>query len=361
VEAPVIVDTDAGIDDLLALAFLLGRRDVHIEAITVVNGLCHVPDGVTNVLRLLQLAGHQEIPVYAGSTAPLAGNATFPAAWRKDTDTLPGVTLPALTEKPQAESATSFLTRRLGDARRPVRILALGPLTNIGAVLRVESWGVQAIQEIVIMGGALNVAGNLGDGGYFITSNTTAEWNFYMDPLAASIVFSSGASIRLIPLDATIQVPIKTELLDALTTNGKTPLEKFAAEVLGTQKKSIAEGIYFAWDPLAAVALANSNVVSTTAMSISITEYGAQTGRSVATPLKPPNAQVAMTANAALFRRDFLEALATPPPTPAPAQPKTPEATPPVATPKPEPKPITTSTPPANTATPPASTQPPKH
>jgi pyrimidine-specific ribonucleoside hydrolase len=362
---PVIVDTDAGIDDLVALAFLLGRRDVHIEAITVVNGLCHVPDGVNNILRLLQLAGRPEIPVYAGSTAPLAGNAAFPAAWRKDTDALPGVTLPALAEKPQTESATSFLTRRLGDARRPVRILALGPLTNIGSVLRVESWAVQAIQEIVIMGGALNVAGNLGDGGYFITSNTTAEWNFYMDPLAASIVFSSGAPIRLIPLDATIQVPIKIELLDTLTTNGKTPLEKFAAEILATQKKSIAEGIYFAWDPLAAVALANSNVVSTTAMSISITEYGAETGRSVAVPLKPPNAQVAMTANAALFRRDFLEALATPPPAPpAAVQPKTPAPTPPAATPKtatPAPKPTATPTPPAGTATPPASTQTPKH
>ena len=103
--APVIVDTDAGIDDMLALAFLLGRRDVHIEAITVVNGLCHVPDGVSNILRFLQLAGHPEIPVYAGSTSPLSGNAAFPAAWRKDTDTLPGVTLPTATVKPQAESA----------------------------------------------------------------------------------------------------------------------------------------------------------------------------------------------------------------------------------------------------------------
>jgi pyrimidine-specific ribonucleoside hydrolase len=336
---PVIVDTDAGIDDMLALAFLLGRRDVHIEAITIVNGLCHVSSGANNVLRLLQLAGHPEIPVYEGATAPLAGRAAFPESWRKDADTLPGVTLPATTAKPQAQSASSFLMWRLADSKRPVRILALGPLTNLGAVLRVESWGVLSIKEIVIMGGALNVPGNLGDGGYFKTDNKTAEWNFYMDPLAASIVFSSSAPIRLIPLDATQQVPIKSDFLEKLTADAKTPLEKFAAEVLSVQKKLIAEGDYFAWDPLAAVALADPTAVSTIPMNVSIMEYGTDTGKSVSVPGKAPNAQVATSANAALFRREFLEALATQPPAPPKA-----------------------SSPPANAAPPPqpAPSQPPK-
>ncbi len=350
---PVIVDTDAGVDDMLALAFLLGRRDVHIEAITIVNGVCHVSSGANNVLRLLQLAGHPEIPVYEGATAPLAGNAAFPESWRKDADTLPGVTLPATTAKPQKQSASSFLMRRLADSNRPVRILALGPLTNLGAVLRVESWGVQAITEIVMMGGALNVPGNLGDGGYFKTDNKTAEWNFYMDPLAASIVFSSSAPIRLIPLDATQQVPIKSDFLEQLGADTKTPLEKFAAEVLGVQKKLIAEGVYFAWDPLAAVALADPTAVSTTPMNISITEYGTDTGRSVSVAGKAPNAQVATSANPALFRREFLGALATQPPAPPP-----PAAAPPKA-PSPTPKPAPAAAPAAAPASPPKSPSPP--
>ncbi len=363
---PVIVDTDGGIDDMLALAFLLGRRDVHIEAITIVNGLCHVSSGANNVLRLLQLAGHPEIPVYEGATAPLAGHAAFPESWRKDAETLPGVTLPTTTAKPQTQSASSFLMRRLADSKRPVRILALGPLTNLGAVLRVESWGVQAIGEIVIMGGAVNVPGNLGDGGYFKTDNKTAEWNFYLDPLAASIVFSSSAPIRLIPLDATQQVPITSEFLDKLAADAKTPLEKFAAEVLGVQKKLIAQGVYFAWDPLAAVALADPMAVSTIPMNISITEYGTETGRSVSVPSKMPNAQVATSANADLFRREFLEALATPtpapPPPPAAAPPKTPTPTPtptPAEAPAAPPK---APSPPANAAPAPqpAPSQPPK-
>ncbi|MGO9640135.1 MAG: nucleoside hydrolase [Candidatus Acidiferrales bacterium] len=356
------MDTDAGSDDMLALAFMLGRRDVHIEAITIVNGLCHVRDGANNVLRLLELAGHPEIPVYIGTSAPLAGSAAFPLAWRKDADALPGVTLPQATAKLQTESASAFLVRRLSNSKRPVRILALGPLTNIGSALRLEPWGAQAIEEIVIMGGAMNVPGNLGDGGYFKTTNTTAEWNFYLDSLAASIVFSSGAPIRLIPLDATRQVPIKSDLLARLKADAKTPLETFVAEVLEVQNKFIVEGNYFAWDPLAAVALADPNAVSTTPMTISITEYGNETGRTVAVQGKAPNARVATSASADLFRREFLEALATPNPTPPPppaaAQPKTPPAAPkPAPAAAPAPPPAAAPTPPA--AAPPASVTPP--
>jgi len=229
---------------------------------------------------------------------------------------------------------------------------------------------VLSIKEIVIMGGALNVPGNLGDGGYFKTDNKTAEWNFYMDPLAASIVFSSSAPIRLIPLDATQQVPIKSDFLEKLTADAKTPLEKFAAEVLSVQKKLIAEGDYFAWDPLAAVALADPTAVSTIPMNISITEYGTDTGRSVSIPGKAPNAQVATSANADLFRREFLEALATPTPAPPPTPTPAPAAAPPKApalTPKPAPAaapaaPPKASSPPANAApaSQPAPSQPPK-
>lgn len=322
---PVIVDTDAGTDDLLALAFLLARKDVHIEAITVVNGLAHVPNGAANVLALLQLAGRTDIPVYMGSSVPLAGHAAFPAAWRKIADELPGVDLPKTQAKPQAQSAVSFLVRRLSNSKRPVRILALGPLTNLGAVLRQEPFAAQSIEEIVIMGGAVNVPGNLGDGGVFKTENKTAEWNFYIDPLAASIVFSSKAPIRLIPLDATQQVPIHADFVKTLQSGGKGTLEQFAAQVLAVDTTSIREGYFYAWDPLAAVALVDVDVVRVTPMAIEIEMTGNEQGRSVELQTGAPNARVALTADAAQFRREFLDALAAapaakqPPPTTAPA------------------------------------------
>ncbi len=75
---PLIVDTDAGSDDLMAIAFLLTRQDVRIEAITISNGLAHVPKGAANILRLLAFAGHSDIPVYLGSETPLRRTAEFP-------------------------------------------------------------------------------------------------------------------------------------------------------------------------------------------------------------------------------------------------------------------------------------------
>jgi len=88
----VIIDTDAGSDDLMAISFLLSRPDIRVEAITIVNGMAHVPAGGRNVLRLLALAGRHEIRVYLGRETPLSGNAEFPAEWRRNSDDLPGVT-----------------------------------------------------------------------------------------------------------------------------------------------------------------------------------------------------------------------------------------------------------------------------
>jgi inosine-uridine nucleoside N-ribohydrolase len=381
---PVIVDTDGGTDDMLALAFLLGRSDVHIEAITVVNGMAHVPAGAANVLALLQLAGHPEIPVYAGSSVPLAGHAAFPASWRKISDDLPGVDLPKTTAKPEAESAIAYLTRRLNDTKRPVRILALGPLTNLGAVLRQDPFAIHTIEEMVIMGGAVRVPGNLGDGGAFKTDNTKAEWNFYIDPLAASIVFGSKVSIRLIPLDATHMVPIRADFVKTLTDEAKTPLEKFAAQVLASDATLIKQGYFFAWDPLAAVALVDVDAVQVTPLNIQIDMTGVQQGRTVETQGGVPNTRVALTADAARFRREFLAALATAPavkaqpaaaapaaktapaaattpanatPTAAPAA--KPAAPPAASTPAPTPAPAATPKPPATTPSAPATAAPP--
>ena len=83
-----------------------------MEAITVVNGVAHVKPGAQNILRLLALAGHSEIPVYAGRERPLSGSAEFPAAWREAADTLPGVTLPRAAGVPQSEPAAQFLAKR---------------------------------------------------------------------------------------------------------------------------------------------------------------------------------------------------------------------------------------------------------
>ena len=306
---PIVIDTDAGSDDMMAMAFLLSQAGVRIEAITIANGLAHVGAGARNVARLLELAGRRDVPVFAGRGEPLRGKAEFPPEWRKISDELPGVTLPAASRQPEARPAADYLMERLKQTGRPVRILALGPLTNLGEALRREPSGAKAIAEIVAMGGAVRVPGNLGDGDVFKTSNKTAEWNMFVDPMAARIVFGSGAKMRLIALDATNTVPIDAAFLRDFESRAHTPLARFVAQVLRSDHDTIEQGIFYAWDPLAAVALLYPGVVKAMPMHIEVRQDPPEDGRTEQAA-GPPNARVALQADGAEFRRVFAAALA---------------------------------------------------
>jgi pyrimidine-specific ribonucleoside hydrolase len=272
-----------------------------------VNGLAHPEAGARNIIRLLELAGRKEIPVFAGRGMPLQGKAEFPAEWRKISDDLPGVTLPTASRPPEAKRAADYLVERLRDQTRPVRILALGPLTNLAEALKREPTIAGAIEELVIMGGALRVPGNLGDGGVFKTNNTTAEWNIFVDPLAARIVFRSGIPIRLIPLDATNKVLVDREFLAKFQAGAHSPLARVVAQVLESDRAFIDAGFFYAWDPLAAVALLHPAVVKTTNLHIDIRQDAPEEGRTIQTPGQP-NARVALDADGAAWRKLFLAA-----------------------------------------------------
>lgn len=304
---PIIIDTDCGRDDLMAIAFLLARRDVRIEAVTIANGLAHVPAGAANVARLLELGGHGDVPVYLGRQSPLRGNAAFPEPWRKSSDALIGG--PPPNHKPQAQPAAAYLAARLQERSRPVRILALGPVTNFGEALH-DKPGLLRGVEMAIMGGAVRVPGNLGEGGVFKTANTTAEWNLFVDPLAAKRVFESGAKIRLVPLDATNQVPIDLAFLGELRSRGRTPLGQFVAGMLQRECRLEEGGTCFAWDALAALALVEPAVVKTTPLAIEVNENPPEEGRTAEVAGRSPNAGVALGADPAVFRRIYLAAFA---------------------------------------------------
>jgi inosine-uridine nucleoside N-ribohydrolase len=305
----VIVDTDAGADDLMAIAFLLSRPDIHLEAITIENGMAHVPEGGRNVLRLLALAGRTDIPVFLGRETPLSGSQEFPAAWRRASDELPGINLPEPARAVDSRSATEYLLKRLLDAAHPVQVLALGPLTNLAEVFSHTARAARTGRQLVILGGAVRVSGDLGDGGFFQSNNASAEWSMFIDPAAAKIVFASGAPIRLVPLDATQRVPIDMALLEQFQSRATTPLATFVAQVLATNHEQIREGYYFARDPLAAVALANPAVVTFRPLAIEISEKVGELGRTVEIKNRRGNAQVAIDADNIRFREVFMNAL----------------------------------------------------
>jgi pyrimidine-specific ribonucleoside hydrolase len=306
-QSPLIIDTDAGSDDFLAIAYLLSHPSVHIDAITVGNGLAHVDAGARNLSKLVALSGRKNLPVFRGRPTPLKATAEFPREWRKISDELPGVNLPPSPAQSPSKGAVDYLIEHLKDQRHHVRVLALGPLTNLAEALQREPSVAGSIDEIVIMGGAIRVPGNLGDGGLFQTPNKTAEWNIFVDPLAARFVFRSGIKILLVPLDATNKVPIDLAFLEEFQAKAHSPLGLVAAQILKTDREMIQGGYFFAWDPLAAVALLHPRVIKSSRLHIDIAQDALEEGRTVQTP-GSPNADVAMDVDAAGFRKIFLQA-----------------------------------------------------
>ncbi len=303
---PIIVDTDAGSDDYMAIAFLLARPDVKLEAIVVVNGLAHVDAGARNLLRLVQLSG-KRVPVFVGRANPLEGQREFPAAWRKTSDDLPGVMLPALTRKPEIRSALSYYQDRL---RQPARILALGPLTNLAEVIAKQPAAAANIRELTIMGGAVRVPGNLGDGNVFTGGNQLAEWNIYVDPRAAAEVFEKIRGIRLVSLDATNRVPIRMSYVKQFTDAAMgTPLGRFLIDLFRLNEPLIKQRYFYAWDPLAAVAMVDA-IVAFSPARVSVVTQGPDAGRTKETVKAPPNLTFSSNADPGGFYATFFNAFA---------------------------------------------------
>lgn len=254
----VIVDTDCGTDDLLALAYLLSCPSVQIEAITTVHGLTRPIIGANNLLRVLARLNRPDIPVHVGESGSLCEVKTFPADWMMESESLLGLRLPPACRAVEVKSAVSFLSDRLCDSD-PLTILALGPLTNIACALRRCEVNMSPF-HVLAMGGAVDVPGNLQAGGVFDTANASAEWNFFVDAHAAHIVLGAAlAQVTLVPLDATNSVPMRPSLLSALEA-ARSAEGLLAREVLRTVADWISEGHYFAWDPLAAVLLTHPSM-----------------------------------------------------------------------------------------------------
>ena len=319
----VIVDTDAGPDDLIALAYLLEREDVQIDLIVSVNGVAHAEAGANNVARLLR-AANRRIPVYIGQDQPLDGQVAFPEDWRTTADTLPGVTLPDLTtadlrrqaqqgprrgprpdmrRQPRPDGVNAILDR-LRTATTPVRILALGPLTNIASVIQRDRKLLANISDIVVMGGAIDVPGNAPEK----ATSPVAEWNIYVDPAAAGIVFRSGIPITLVPLDATNQVPVDREFVSDFLARRRSVVGVTVGQLFALAQPMIDAHAFYAWDPLAAAVLTNPGIVRTRDMAIDVVHTGEEVGR-LKVRDTDPNMDVAYTASAAEFREVFFGAL----------------------------------------------------
>ncbi len=206
----IILDTDPGIDDALALFLALASPEITLEAVTTVQGNVSVEQTTYNALTLLTLAGRTDIPVAYGSAEPLVRKRVH-AAHVHGQNGLGDITLPEPTIAPVEQQAIDLIIEKIMSNPGEITLVPIGPLTNIALAVRREPRIAQHVHEVVIMGGAVRVPGNV---------TPSAEFNIFADPHAAHIVFHAGWPLRLVSLDVTTRVSMYRQQVEALAAQG---------------------------------------------------------------------------------------------------------------------------------------------
>lgn len=190
---PLVIDTDPGVDDAIALLVAAASPEVELRAVTTVFGNVALDQTTENALRILELAGAADIPVVAGAARPLVHEQPHRAGHVHGANGLGGVDLPPARTTAEPTPTVRFLANLLDESPRPVTVCAIGPLTNIALLVAAEPDATARIERLVIMGGAYS-SGNV---------SPTAEFNVWSDPEAAHRVFGSGLPITMVGLDVT--------------------------------------------------------------------------------------------------------------------------------------------------------------
>jgi len=213
---PIILDCDPGHDDAIAILLAVASPELDVRAVTTVSGNQTLDKTTNNALRVLELAGRTDIPVYAGADAPFVRRRDVAAHVHGESG-LDGPDLPQPSQSAQPQHAVEFLAQQYRSGDKPV-LVATGPLTNVGLVLATHADA--RPERIVLMGGAI------GEG------NTTpaAEFNIWADPEAARLVFESGIDVTMVGLDVTHRAIVTPAVAEELRGAGRAG--KLVAELV---------------------------------------------------------------------------------------------------------------------------------
>jgi purine nucleosidase len=202
----VVIDTDPGIDDAMAIAAAVAAPEIELLALTTVFGNHRLAVTTANAMRVLDHLSAHEVPVIAGADRPLLRPIGSPATFVHGDDGLGDIGLPAPSRTPVPDRrAAEHLVQLARSSDGELTVVTIGPLTNLALALRLEPDLVGWVDQVVTMGGAAFVAGNV---------TPAAEANVWNDPEAAEIVLGSGLPITMIGLDVTHQVLADREWLD---------------------------------------------------------------------------------------------------------------------------------------------------
>ncbi len=229
----IIIDTDPGIDDAIALFMAMADPNLDIVGITAVNGNVGVDKAEYNIRRLCDFAWHTDIPVYKGCDRPLK-RTILNAEWVHGTDGLAGLDFGTPSYKGEEENAVDFIIKTLMKSpEKEVSLIAIGPLTNIATVFLKEPKTVSRIRELIIMGGAFCEDGPRG--------NTTpyAEFNMLADPHAAEIVFNMAERVTVIPMEVGMQAVADKAFVEKMR-DLKTRCATISADLLDATAKALS-------------------------------------------------------------------------------------------------------------------------
>jgi purine nucleosidase len=309
----VIIDTDPGTDDAMAILLALNSPELKVEALTVVAGNTTAAQGLENALKLVSLAGRPDIPVAPGAQKPLLQKLV--TAETHAPDGLAGISLPPARSAPDPRFAPDLIIELVHRYPHEITLVPLGPLTNVALALAKDPSIAGLVKEVVLMGGAIS-GGNV---------DAVAEFNIYVDPEAAQVVFQAGCPLTMVGLEIGRKALFRRDHLSRLQkTRGAQ--NDFAGRVLGylvdlCEKKYGLEGAPL-YDPTAMAAVIDRSLIATRSMRVDVELCGRFTrAETVAnrqnalnrkvprgdrlvfegTEPVPPNTQVAMDIDAERF------------------------------------------------------------
>jgi purine nucleosidase len=244
----IIIDTDPGQDDAVAILLALASPELEVLGITAVAGNVPLPLTEKNARKICELAGRSDVKVYAGASRPML-RPLVTAEYVHGKTGLDGPDLPEPTMPLQPQFGVDFIVETLmREPTHSVTLCVLGPMTNIALALVREPRIAARIKRIVAMGGGFFEGGNV---------TPAAEFNIYVDPQAARLVLESGVPITLIPLDCTHQaLTTKARVAPYRTMNSHTGpavaalldfFERFDEQKYGTDGGPLHDPCVIAW------------------------------------------------------------------------------------------------------------------
>ena len=265
----VIIDCDAGVDDALALILAFRSSELKVKAVTGVNGNVPLNQVYENIQKVLSLIRPQQKPLIArGADQPLKGKSVH-AHSVHGKDGLGG----ARIERKEGEEwwqtysgrADELITRLAHQSPDELTLIATGPLTNLALGIQKDLEGMRLLKEVAIMGGAVRTKGNI---------TPYAEFNIFVDPLAAKMVFESGLPITLVPLDVTHLVTLTPQVIEERLKPIRNPFSQFVIEAVGYDLTSHrflrgSERIYL-HDPLAVGVVIDPDLVRKERLSVDV-------------------------------------------------------------------------------------------